>query len=187
MPQAAADHHAEYELSVSADIGCLYQQHQPWLFNWLRGKLGCPDDAGDMSQDTFLRLLSADISGLREPRAYLLVIANRLLINRYRRIKVEAEVLQQVAHLAETCNEKGPAEIVAARDLLHRVLLMLSEELPEKPRKAFLMARIDGKSYQQIAKQLDVSESSVKQYIAKALMHCHKRLYDAFDGSSDES
>ncbi|MCK9504838.1 MAG: sigma-70 family RNA polymerase sigma factor [Porticoccaceae bacterium] len=169
---------ANYDRALSPDVGCLYREHQPWLLNWLKGKLGCPFDAGDLSQDTFLRLLSTDISALREPRAYLLVIANRLLINRYRRNKVESDVLQQVAHLMESWDEKGPAEIVAARDLLHRVLLMLTEELPEKPRRAFLMARIDGKSYRQIARRLKVSESSVKQYISRALIHCHKRLYD---------
>lgn len=184
--QLAQDDGAEYALSVSPDIACLYRQHQPWLFNWLTGKLGCPFDAGDMSQDTFLRLLSADAGALREPRAYLLVIANRLLINRYRRNKVEAEVLQQVAHLVETCDDKGPARSTVARDLLHRVLLMLTEELPEKPLKAFLMARIDGKSYRQIARRLDVSESSVKQYIARALVHCHKRLYDEFAEGVDD-
>ena len=177
----AQDVDADYDRSLSIDVGCLYRDHQPWLFNWLRGKLGCPFDAGDLSQDTFLRLLSADIGGLREPRAYLLVIANRLLINRYRRNKVETDVLQQVAHLMESRDEKGPAEIVAVRDLLHRVLLMLTDELPEKPRKAFLMARIDGNSYRQIARRLKVSESSVKQYISKALMHCHRRLYSEFE------
>ena len=181
-PQYAQYINADYDRPLS-DVGCLYREHQPWLFNWLRGKLGCPHDASDLSQDTFLRVLSADIGELREPRAYLLVVANRLLINRYRRNKIEAEVLQQVAHLMERWDEKGPADIVAARDLLHRVLLMLMEELPEKPRRAFLMARIDGKSYRQIARRLSVSESSVKQYISRALMHCHKRLYDEFGGT----
>lgn len=162
----------------------LYREHQPWLFNWLRSKLSCPFDAGDLSQDTFVRLLSVDLAGLREPRAYLLVIANRLMINRYRRQKVEADVLQQMTHLLDTSNDKGPAEIVAARDLLHRVLLMLTEELPDKPRKAFLMARLDGMAYRDIARRLQVSESSVKQYIAKTLLHCHKRLYAEFTGTN---
>lgn len=171
-----------YPLSLSSDIGSLYQAHQPWLLNWLKSKLGCAHDAGDMSQDTFLKLFSVDLSSLREPRAYLLVIANRLLINRYRRSQVEAEVLRQVAVLAENCEKKGPADIVAARDLLHWVLMMLTEELPEKSRQAFLMARVDGLSYKQIAEQLKVSESSVKQYISKALVHCHKRLYEEMAG-----
>ncbi|WP_328189315.1 sigma-70 family RNA polymerase sigma factor [Marinobacter sp. OP 3.4] len=175
----------DYAIPHEGDVGSLYRDHQPWLLNWLKGKLGCPSDAGDMSQDTFLRLLTVDLSVLREPRAYLLVIANRLMINRHRRRHLEADVLQQVAHTMESGNHKGPAEIVAARDLLHQVLLMLTEELPEKPREAFLLARTEGLSYRQIARRLDVSESSVKQYISKALVHCHARLYDDFRGNGE--
>ena len=62
-------------------------------------------------------------------------------------------------------------------ELLRQVLLMLSEELEEKPRRAFLLARLEGLSYADIAAELQVSESSVKQYLAKALAHCHGRLY----------
>lgn len=175
---------SENQSISTADIQSLYKQHQPWLVRWLSGKLGCPHDAGDVSQDTFLKVLNVDAEVLREPRAYLLVIANRLLINRYRRAKVEKDVLQKVATLITTlendCNHKGPADIVAARDLLSRVLLMLTDELPEKPRKAFLLAKVEGLSYQEIAARLEVSESSVKQYIARVLIHCHKRFYDDF-------
>lgn len=170
--------------SNSGQIRSLYLDHHRWLFGWLSKKLGCPHDAGDVSQDTFLKVLTADITQLREPRAYLLVVANRLLINRRRRKKVEDEVLQQVAQLMEQCDRRGPAEITAARDLLHQVLMMLSEELPEKSRKAFLLARVDGLSYRQIARKLAVSESSVKQYISRALVHCHQRLYDELIESS---
>jgi len=158
----------------------LYLDHHGWLLGWLRRKLRCPHDAADLSHDTFLRLLNrGDPPGLREPRAYLLVIANRLLINRHRRRKVEEEALRQVAVLLERQERRGPAETVIARDLLAQVLLLLTEELPEKPRRAFLMARVDGMSYREIARRLEVSESSVKQYLAKVLAHCHGRLYDS--------
>ena len=59
------------------------------------------------------------------------------------------------------------------------VLRLLVDELPEKPRRAFLLARLEGLTYRQIARRLSVSESSVKQYLAKAFAHCHARLYDS--------
>ena len=178
MSSGSQHTHPDPTYSLEQDAGSLYRTHQPWLLNWLKGKLGCPAEAGDMSQDTFLRLLCVDLSILREPRAYLLVVANRLMINRHRRRQLEADVLQQVAHTIDDCHHKGPAEIVAARDLLYQVLKMLTEELPERPREAFLLARTEGLSYRQIAERLSVSESSVKQYISRALVHCHSRLYD---------
>jgi len=157
----------------------IYTDHHGWLFNWLRGKLGCPDNAAELSHDTFLRLLlGADPDALREPRAFLLVVANRLLINRHRRARVEEDALRQVAVLVQQHDRRGPGETAEACELLAQVMLLLTEELPEKPRRAFLMARLDGLSYREIAARLNVSESSVKQYLAKALAHCHARLYD---------
>ena len=157
----------------------IYADHHGWLFNWLRGKLGCPANAADLSHDTFLRLLLGAAPGeLREPRAFLLVIANRLLINCQRRARVEQDALRQIAVLVRSDDRRGPAETALARDLLAQVVLLLAEELPERPRRAFLMARLEGLSYREIASRLEVSESSVKQYLARALAHCHARLYD---------
>jgi RNA polymerase sigma-70 factor (ECF subfamily) len=49
------------------------------------------------------------------------------------------------------------------------------------------MARVDGCSYAEIARHLQVSESSVKQYLAKSLAHCHARLFDALpEGLSND-
>lgn len=64
----------------------LYQRHHGWLFGWLRKKLGCPDNAADLTQDTFVKLLGLEhLPAFKEPRAFLLVAANRLLINQYHR------------------------------------------------------------------------------------------------------
>lgn len=164
----------------AAAVGRLYNTHHGWLFGWLCRKLRCPHDAADLSHDTFVRLLNGeDPARLREPRAYLLVIANRLMINRHRRRRVEEDALRQVAVLLEKQERRGPDSTAAAQDLLARLLHLLTEELPDKHRRAFVMARVHGQSYRAIAVQLDVSESSVKQYLAKSLAHCHARLYDS--------
>jgi len=49
----------------------------------------------------------------------------------------------------------------------------LVEDLPDKPRRAFLMSRLDGMSQAEIAAELGVSVSMVKKYMAKALVHWH--------------
>jgi len=178
-------YHTDYRMPSTSDTAShqtleLYRDHHLWLLHWLRRKLGCPDAAADLSHDTFLRVLrSGAPANLHEPRAYLLVIANRLLINQHRRRRVEEEALRQVTVLLAQQEQCGPAETVIARDLLAQVVLLLTEELPEKPRRAFLMARVDGMSYRAIARRLQVSESSVKQYLARAMAHCHARLYDS--------
>ncbi|MDH2051580.1 sigma factor [Achromobacter marplatensis] len=72
--------------SPDAGIAMLYRDHHSWLHGWLRLKLGDAHRAADLAQDTFVRLLSANSTSpsdtaLREPRAYLRTIANRLLVD----------------------------------------------------------------------------------------------------------
>lgn len=159
-------------------IAELYSEHHGWLKGWLRKKVGCLHHAADIVQDTFVKLLALpQLPVLREPRAYLLVTANHLLINQFQRRKLEQETLRTLAILAEESQVRGPEDVAATRQLLGKTLLLLADELDEKPRKAFLMARVDGMAYAEIAAELGVSESSVKQYLAKVLTHCHARLY----------
>jgi len=61
------------------------------------------------------------------------------------------------------------AEAVQQLSLLAELL----GELPAKPRQALLLSRLDRLTYAQIAEELGVSSSMVKQYIARALAHCY--------------
>jgi len=159
-------------------IDSLYREHHGWLYAWLKKKMTCPHHAADLSHDTFIRLLSLqEIPSLREPRAYLLVTANRLMINLNRKHKVEEETLRNMSALISEQSCQDVAYVSAVLQLLERTLLMLIEELDERSRQAFLMARVDGMTYAEIAQVMKVSESRVKQHLVKALAYCHQRLY----------
>ncbi|MBX3631154.1 MAG: sigma-70 family RNA polymerase sigma factor [Nitrosomonas sp.] len=159
-------------------IDTLYRAHHGWLTAWLKKKMACPHHAADLSHDTFIRLLSQpDLPVLKEPRAYLLVTANRLMINLNRKRRVEEETLHSMAVLISGQSSQDAAHVSAIRQLLERVLFMLLEELDERTRKAFLMSRVDGMTYTEIAYVMNVSENRIKQYLVKALAYCHQRLY----------
>ncbi len=159
------------------EIDALYVTHQSWLHGWLAGRVRCSFTASDLTHDTFVALLEQPaLPALRQPRAFLQVIASRLMINRYRRMKVEAEVLRAVAMVGEEDLAPSAEDEASRRQLLGQVLAMMAHELDRKSCTAFLMARIDGQSYREIASHLGVSETRVKQYLAKVLLHCHGRL-----------
>lgn len=71
-------------------VGELYNQHHGWVVQLLRRQLGDRESALDLAQDTFLRLLRSErLPTLREPRAYLNIVASRLCIEHYRRQALE--------------------------------------------------------------------------------------------------
>lgn len=172
MPSAPASSAASSPLH--REISTLYAGHHGWLQGWLRRRLGNACDAADLAQDTFIRLLTApagDLPALREPRAYLATVARRLLINHLRRQSLEQAWLQALAALPAP-QAPSPEQQLLILQALQEVDAML-DGLPPKVRAAFLHAQLDGMAYAEIALLLQVSVSSVKQYMARAIRHCY--------------
>ncbi len=163
--------------SVAAPSPCLstlYRDHSRWLESWLRQRLGDRWAAADLTQDTFMRVLAAErgnrLPSLREPRAYLLTVGKRLLVNHYQRRSLERAYLEALQHLPEAL-----APSAEQRWLVFEALQALDELLDGLPlavRRAFLWAQLEGLDYASIAERLQVSSRTVKRYMAQAYEHC---------------
>ena len=159
-------------------ITALYTDHHRWLHGWLRGKLGNTFDAADLAQDTFMRLLDAPDSTpekkddwqLREPRAYLTLIAKRLMANLYRRRSLEQAYLEALSLVPETL-APSPEQQAIILETLQEVDAML-DGLPQPVRTAFLLAQLEGLGYAEIASRMGLSERSIKRYMAQAMARC---------------
>jgi RNA polymerase sigma factor (sigma-70 family) len=150
----------------------LYRDHRGWLEGWLRRRMGNACDAADLSQDTFLRLLASSqrIADLHEPRAYLMTVGKRLLSNFYKRRSLEQAYLNALASLPEDCVPSPEQRWLLLETL--QALDELLDGLPRAVRRAFLWSQLEGLSYQQIAERLNVSERTIKRYMAQAYEHC---------------
>ncbi len=159
-------------------VESLYRHHQSWLQSWLQRKLGHAADAADIAQDTFIRILHAPEHiaeknpgwQLQEPRAYLTVIAKRLMANLYRRRALEQAYLDSLALMTEAFTPSTEHRLVIL-ETLQQIDSML-DGLAPKVRSAFLLAQLEGMTYAEIAAQLDVSERTVKRYMVQALAQC---------------
>ena len=156
----------------------LYCEHHGWLFGWLRRKLGCAHNAADLAQDTFTRILNAreSVATLREPRAFLSTTARRLIIDQVRRKQIENAYLQELALTAETLeNFQSPEQILATLEALEQIAFIL-EGMQDKARQAFVLYYLDGLTQCEIARQLGLSDRTVRKYLIQALLHCSHSL-----------
>lgn len=164
--------------TVQQAISSLYSLHHGWLQDWLRRKLGDGADAADVAQDTFMRILTAPEHiaekqagwALQEPRAYLTVVAKRLMANLYRRRALEQAYLDSLALMPELAVPSAEHQLVIL-ETLQQIDNML-DGLPSKVRAAFLLAQLEGMTYAQIAAQLDTSERTIKRYMVQAMAQC---------------
>lgn len=152
-------------------IESLYGEHHGWLKSWLTRKLQSAFDADDVAQDTFLRIMRGEsLAAIRDPKSFLCTVAKRVMIDLFRRNALEKAWLDMLEQLPEA---SLPSPEVRQSQLETLQLLdQMLDGLGSKAREAFLLSQLEGMAYAGIAARLNVSVSSVKKYVAKAMEHC---------------
>ncbi len=159
----------------SSLLHTLYSDHHGWLVHWLHRRVHCVQEAADLAQDTFVRLLKQCPAELQEPRAFLATVARSVLIDHCRRMSLERAYLQTLMLMPEPVSP-SPEERAIVLQALEQIDRML-DGLGARARSAFLLAQLDGLTYKEIAQRLGVSLSSVEKYMAAALAHCYRIVY----------
>jgi RNA polymerase sigma-70 factor (ECF subfamily) len=166
------------ELPDARLVPALYAEHRSWLHAWLYRRVGCGEQAADLVQDTFLRvLLREESSRIRQPRAFLTRIAHGLMVDSFRRAALERAYLAELALLPEEVHP-SPEEYLAAVQALREIDRLLSG-LSAKARAAFVWRQVEGLGQREIAERLGVSVPRVHQYLAQAALQCYTALYGA--------
>jgi len=155
----------------------LYTNHHDWLVRWFYHRLGCNETSADLTQDTFLKLLcKPDLPVIKEPKAYLKTIAHGLAVNHFRRQDVEKAYLEALAIQPEAVDISPEEKEILIETLT--IITRILDQLPDRARTVFLLARIDGLPYRQIAQMLDISVNMVQKDMLKAMTACYHARYD---------
>lgn len=165
---------AEFDLPFEQ----LYAEHNGWLTAWLNRRLSCRDQACDLAQDVFIRVLTQRrAEELREPRAYLSSIARSLLVNLFRRRSIEQAYLDALALSASAAFEPSPEE---RRQIIEALLEIdrLLDQLGERPREIFLRVQLDGLSMAEVGRQMGISANTVRKHFIRAMAQCLALLDD---------
>lgn len=142
----------------------------------MTGKVSCSEIAADLTQETYLRVADRnDLDKIDNIRAYLFRIANNLAIDylrsRTRQLKRDGGELSE--DIASTAPE--PDAILSDQQQI-AFLEQAVYSLPPKCRQVFLMCRVDGKSYADVAAELNISSRTVESHMRKALDHIRKQF-----------
>ncbi|MDV7211895.1 RNA polymerase sigma factor [Azotobacter beijerinckii] len=137
-------------------------------------RVGCRATAADLIQDLFLRFWKRPIKQLDEPGTYLLRSAHNLAIDHLRGEGKRNRSLDSLApeHDGESASLEAALQ---AGDDLRRVEAAL-RGLPERTRHIFLLNRIHGRTYGEIAKAMELSQSAVEKHMMRALDTCKASL-----------
>jgi RNA polymerase sigma-70 factor (ECF subfamily) len=172
-----ADSGESEERGPSRQIDLLYRDEAATLRRRLRARVGSTEEAGDLVQEAFARLLGAHLaSGVRDPAAFLNRIIRNLLIDRSRRTSARAPHVELAD--SDAAVPPGQSDAIEVEQMRERYREAVAE-LPERMREVFILHRVDELSYREIAVRLDISIRTVEWHIAQAIVRISRGLDEA--------
>jgi RNA polymerase sigma-70 factor (ECF subfamily) len=153
----------------------LFREHNRALTNFLLSRLRNEEEAKEVAQEAYVRLLQ-----LHEPvatsflRWYLFKIAKDLAIDRHRQRAARGRIDR--LNIFEDLDASSPTESsVIASDQLVAFQSAL-KELPAKCQQAFVMHRFLDLSIVEVAGRMGLSDRMVRKYIHRTLVYCRLRM-----------
>lgn len=168
------------DFASSADaVSFLFREHNRALVRYLSARLRSEQEAKEVAQEAYVRLLQLPNPGKASIlRAYLFRTAANLAIDRlrHRTVRDRVEKQTQVIEGADIARQQhdDPVQLLVARERTEELLGFLLE-LPVKCQTVFSLHRFDGMPQRGVAAQLGFSERMVRRYVTYAMVYCQLR------------
>ena len=170
-------------------ISDVVQRERSRLLNFIRRHAPDPDDAEDILQDVFYRLVEANrlLMPIEHVTGWLYRVARNRITDLFRKkepknfsdIDVDDEDGLQFEDLLPS-PDAGP-EAAYVRSALLEELQHALAELPKEQREVFIAQEFEGRSFRQIADETGVSVNTLLSRKRYAVLHLRKRLQQVYD------
>lgn len=157
--------------AMAAEFDTFIRQHRPTLVSYLRRRVSSEEDVQDIVQESLIRLMRYGERGADSWGPLLYRIAINVLNDRLRKVRVRQGM--QYVQLDENTHEvvspeSGHVQQIIAQQELARLQQALLR-LPKRCRQMYLLNRIEGMTYPEIAKHCGTGVKAVEKQISKAL------------------
>ncbi len=145
------------------------------IYNFIYFKCGNTAQAEDLVQEAFIKLWENCAKVPQEKaKSFLYTVCNNAFLNEVAHKKV---VLNYVQKTESGINQQSPHYILEEKEFDKKLQNAIAN-LTEAQRIAFLMNRIEGKKYREIAEILDISIKAVEKRMSQALESLRKEIGD---------
>ena len=176
QPEAEADvAAAQARRERGALVERLFREHNEALVRFLAARVGSPQEAREVAQEAYVRLLSLDEPGaVSYLRAFLFKTAANIAVDRRRRDAVHARATAGPL-VQELADARTPERRLAGEQEVERLQRVIAA-MPPKCQRAFVLNEFYGKDFASIAREMKISERMVRKYVVRAMLHCRLAL-----------
>lgn len=134
-------------------------------------------DEADLAQDACLKLVeTAEREPIRAPTHLLFRLARNLVIDQLRsRTRTLRLFRAEGAYEQQPCSSPDPERVLLATERLRRAMAVI-DAMPSRRREAFLMHRIDGLSYLEIARAMGIGVKAVEKHLSAAMLELVQKM-----------
>ncbi|NJA07317.1 RNA polymerase sigma factor [Methylococcaceae bacterium WWC4] len=159
------------------NIESVYLNHQTELQQHLARIVDCPEIAADLVQECFI-IFSRESQKqvIEHPRGFLFRTARNLAYDHIKHRKVTEKHVYSTEPTLDIAEEIPSEEHLALVNEKLAIFSSIVDELPERAKTAFVLNRVYGMTYAEIAVELNISDSAVEKLLARALLHCRKQF-----------
>jgi RNA polymerase sigma-70 factor (ECF subfamily) len=151
----------------------IYNDYGKTIWNFLYFKCGDNAQADDLVQDAFIKLWQNCKKVTREKaKSFLYTVSNNMFLNQVAHDRV---VLQYAQLQPQKVDIQSPQYLLEEKQY-HQRLQNAIANLTETQRTAFLLNRIEGKKYAEIAEILGISVKAVEKRMSHALASLRKEI-----------
>lgn len=162
------------KLCEEAYFNNFYLQHIQHASNFAYYKCGDKDNALDLVQDAFSKIWeNCSKIDFNKAKTYLFTTVNNLFLNKVKHEKVVMEYAKSAPYL--DLNNESPDYILEEEEFKKKLQNAISL-LSAKQREVFLLNRIEGKKYREIAELLDISQKAVEKRMSIALSILREKI-----------
>lgn len=152
-----------------------YLAQRPNLIRFFTLRTGSASEAEDVVQEIFLKIADVDPTGIENVGGFLFRLGTNVMLDRVRSRRRGAardgaylQTSQATGSTVSVADAPSPEAAWEARATLNQVLAAV-EHMPPRRRQVFVMHKIDGASYGDIAERLGITRSAVEKLMASAL------------------
>ena len=155
-----------------------FKKNAKFLRDYLYYKFGDKDEAEDVMQESFIKLWNkcAEVP-LEKAKSYLFTIATNLQISIKRHDQVKLKYKENVVKTEKDFSSESPEEVLVGKEFMDKLTNAINN-LPDKQREAFLLNRVEKKTYREIAEISGVTVKAVEKLMHKALVKMRKEIGD---------
>lgn len=165
----------ELDICNESTFNKVYDNHGKAVWRFLFFKCGDKAQADDLVQETFVKLWQhcAKVP-FEKAKSFLFTVANNRFLNEVAHKKV---VLKYAGEQGAAVENQSPQFLLEEKQFYQKMQNAIAG-LSEAQRTAFLLNRIEGKKYKEIAQILDISVKAVEKRMSMALKTLRKEIGD---------